>query len=104
MPRILVDVRVEDRETVIDKIETIARKIFGPNGIIPIKPGGVEIIPAFGSLGGHVVRIFLYKKEERTETMLWKMITDFQEFIHESIDSNCTVFFDDLPENLWRKF
>lgn len=108
MPRILVDNSIigasktsdQKRKKIINKVEKIAHKVFGPKGPLLLKPGAVEIIPAFGAFGGkNQLHIFLHKKPERTDEILADIAEGFEEPLKGYI-----VFFNDQPEEFWRRF
>jgi hypothetical protein len=113
LPKIIVGIEENDeekQEIIIDKIEKFTKSIFGANGILSMKRGAVEIIPAFGSFGDEpwidgAIHILLHIKEERTGEILDEIENKFYHFVEETLRyQHCLVLVNSLPEHLFRKF
>ena len=92
--------RGQNLEETMDKVEKIAREVFGPDGILPMESGTVEIIPDVKgwlppSRITPLVSVFLYQEEDRTAALLIRILEEF-----EKVGGVALV--NDQPENLYR--
>lgn len=82
MPIIIIETFESDIENIIDKVEKTAKRVFGPNGIMPMKSGIVEIVPKpvnFVSLNEYIIiEILLHKEKDRTPELLKRIIKEFE--------------------------
>ncbi len=88
---------------IIEMVQKAAKEVFGENGICPIIPGEITIVPGIEPVSARLgltkptIEIYLYKKEERTPEFLNQIKIKFE----KEMDDRFSVIVSSKPEELF---
>ncbi|MCK5475913.1 MAG: hypothetical protein KAI71_05015 [Candidatus Pacebacteria bacterium] len=88
---------------IIKMVQEAAKEVFGEDGICPIPPGEITIVPGLElpsvrlALTKPTIEIYLYKKEERTPEFLNQIEIEFE----KEMGDRFSVIVNPQPEELF---